>query len=425
MIRNLPAVVPLLLLLAICSGLPAQQQNSFFASLNVDSPASAAVPAPVTASVLTDSNIQLNMHGFPGIHPVVVFFATSFSAGGSLSINAAPSLNQYGFGIDIPDMGAPGYSDQEYVNGYLLPGSSSFTNSLGDLNLTINLPACALVGGQPVCVTAPTWEVSAQALMVDPTNAPFGIRSTGAGTGAFTNGFEEFSIGTDGFATFAFRGGFTFPFYGFAYTQAFVSENGYIAFASAGLTGFPTLTVSAVSSGAPRIMSFYEDLVQGTSGGVQARIYAQQFVAPGPGGTPVRKIRFVHWMLQEFANTTGPHGGETVITENGDIAVFVAGYNSTPSINTFVGITRGSGGPAVTGFGRDLSVDVALGPTTVPMGQHAFELFDHGNAAGVVNAIDVVALGIFNNSPVGRGITFLLDPSTPNVTPSTTGYIIQ
>ncbi len=417
--------LPITILLLACLGLPAQQQNSFFASLSVDSAPSPTMPAPVTVNVLTDSDIRLNLQGFPGVHPVVVLFSTSFAPGGSLSINAVPSLNQYGFGIDIPDQGSPGYSDQEYVNGYLLPGSSSFTDVSGNLSLTINLPACVVVNNQPTCVTAPNWEVSAQALMVDPTNAPFGVRSTGAGVGLFTNGFQEFSIGTDAFATFAFRGGFTFPFYGNVYTQAFISENGYIAFGAGGLTGFPTLTVNAITTGPPRIMSFYDDLVQGQSGGVQARIYAQQFAVSGPGGTQVRKIRFVHWMLQEFGNTTGPHGGEIVITENGDLAVLVAGYNSMPSINTFVGITRGSGGPVVTGFGRDLSQDVALGPTTVPMGQHAFELFDHGTPGGAVNPLDVVALGSLLTSSVGPGIKFFLDPTTPNVSPSTTGYIIQ
>ncbi|HGY89559.1 MAG TPA: hypothetical protein ENK43_00155 [Planctomycetes bacterium] len=418
-------VLPITVLLLACLGLPAQQQNSLFASLNVDSPPSPTMAAPVTVNVLTDSNIKLNLHGFPGSNPVVVLFATSFAPGGALSINAVPTLNQYGFGIDIPDQGSPGYSDQEYVNGYLQPSPSSFTDFVGNLSLTINLPACAVVNGQPTCVTAPNWEVSAQALMVDPTNAPFGIRSTGAGVGLFTNGFHEYTIGTDGFATANFLGGFSFPFYGNVYTRAYISENGFVAFSSAGISGFPTLTIGDITSGPPRIMTFYEDLVQGTSGGVQARIYSQQFSVAGPGGTQVRKIKFVHWMLQEFANTTGPHGGETVITENGDIAILVAGYNSTPSINTFVGITRGSGGPAVGGFGRDLSMDVAFGPTTVPMGQHAFELFDHGTPGGAANGIDVVALGFFNNSNVGPGITFLLDPTTPNVTPSTTGYIIQ
>ncbi len=415
----------LLVFALMMGGLAAQQPNTPFAGLNVDGPAFPPVSAPVTMPVFTDSDIMLNIHGFPGSNPVVVLFATSFAAGGSISFDAVSSLNQYGFQLDIPDQGAAGYSDQEYVNGYVQPGSLSYTDNVGDLQLIINLPACVTVNNQPICITQPNWEVTAQALVVDPTNAPFNIRSTGAGTGQFSNGYQEFSLSGDQFATFTFLGGLTVPFYGNVYSQARVSSNGFVAFTNntGGLAGFPNPTPNGIASGPPQIMTFYNDLEPQITA-FNPRVYAQQFVEVGPGGGLVRKVKFVHERLAEFSNTTGPHGGEAVITENGDIAVLVAGYNSTPSINTGVGITRGSGGPAVVGFGRDLSMDVALGPTTVPAGQHAFELFDHGNTTPS-NALDLVSLGLFSNNGVGPGIAFLLNPTTSNTSPATTSYIIQ
>jgi len=107
------------------------------------------------------------------------------------------------------------------------------------------------------------------------------------------------------------------------------------------------------------------------------RIYAQQFEEFG-----VDKVKFVHQRLAEFNNTTGPHGGEVVITEHGAISVLVAPYNSAPSSNTAVGISPGNGVDTVaaqpTPFGRDLTSDFAAAPTMLPIGGAGFEVFDLG-----------------------------------------------
>ena len=122
--------------------------------------------------------------------------------------------------------------------------------------------------------------------------------------------------------------------------------NGYISFAPAP-TGFPTPSVTDVLGGVPRIMSYYTDLIPSPPAG---RIYYQQFAQAGE-----RKMKIAHERLAEFGGTTGPHGGEMVIAESGDIHLLVPTYNGAISINTVVGITPGGnidpgGGPGSTAF---------------------------------------------------------------------------
>ncbi|MCA9320913.1 MAG: hypothetical protein KDB53_09270, partial [Planctomycetes bacterium] len=183
----------------------AQQPNGVFSALNVNGPASVAVVAPANVPVFTDSVITVNVKGFPGGNslfpgaaPAVVLFATSFAPSGSIAVN---SFNGFGFQLDLPDQGAPGYSDQEFVNGFTRPGTLSFLDAVGNLSIPATVPACTVFAGTPVCITQTTFNVSAQALVVTATGSPFGITSTGAATASFTNGYRAFSLNSDNFAT--------------------------------------------------------------------------------------------------------------------------------------------------------------------------------------------------------------------------------
>ena len=108
-------------------------------------------------------------------------------------------------------------------------------------------------------------------------------------------------------------------------------------------------------------------------------------------------MKLVHYRYAEFANATGPHGGETIISENGDIVQLTPAYQVSPSINTIIGVTRGAGGTIGTGataFGRDLSADAMVaGGTQLAANDEAFELFDHGNGTACNNCIDLIGFG--------------------------------
>lgn len=404
---------PIIIALLAAATLTAQQPNGTFSSLNINGPASATVAAPSLTRTFTDSVVDVRVQGFPEPDPVLLLGAVAVEDGGSLSLGA---VNIADFALDLADTGNPGYGDQILVDGFSFPGPNSTTNASGEYGFSLMVPSCVATNGALPCLET-TIEVSFQALVSDP-SALFNVRSTGAGRARLLNGGQEFALSGDQAAIFLFRDGFTFDFYGTTYTRAWISANGYVSFTQAP-TGFPSPTPNDIAFGPPRIMSFYNDLqpeIQVTS----PRIYAQQFEENG-----TRKLRIVHERLAEFGNFTGPHGGEITMTENGEVAVLVAPYNGLPSIATGVGITPGGGlDPVPFGqFGRDLTADIASGPTVLGAGKLGFELFEV--IGPNTNIMDVIGVGLNNGSDVGPGIVYRPDPTLPNTDPLTSGYVID
>ncbi len=404
---------------------------SFFNQYMVDQPASASlgVPAPIQVSAITDAPINMNIQAFTASFPVIMVYDRAAALGNTISIN---QYNNYNIQLDLRDRGMNGYVvDQILFSGYDFPSPMTWTDSAGQLTHTILLPACTTTStGSTVtttCITNPNldqFEVSSQAIVFDPTNPPFNLRSTPAVQGLFDNGYVEFSLNDsaaagEDYGIFTFKQGFTFRYYGIVYTQAYVSSNGHVSFGAVD-TSFPNPTVQGIRTGVPRIMSFYNDLVPEGMPYPSTKVYAQQF----KDSSGLTKVKFVHDHLAEFGNATGPHGGEIIITDNDDIAVFVPGYNGTPSINTAVGITPGGGiDPNVPGFGQDLSVRYGTFFIRAP-GKSAFELFDHGQNPAT-NMIDLIGFANVPSHPVGPGIVFLKNNNQPNTTPSNSAYIIQ
>lgn len=401
-------------LLATC--LWAQQPNSLFASLNLDSSPGHEVPAPVVATAFTDSVITTRIRAFPGENPVVVLLSGTQTFGGALQFGA---LSVPGFALDLADVGAPGYADQVFADGFVNPNETSVTDVFGQLSLVGNVPSCPPGGGP--CLTIPRFEFGVQAIVIDPT-APLNLRSTGAGLWRFTNGrtcINLSQLNNDGSVIYTFRAGFRFPFYGVSYTRLWVSENGYVSFTPAS-SGFPNPNVGEIISGAPRIMSFYTDL------DVTPPSFSPDVcVTESQDADGRRKVKIVHNRIQEFGLSTGPHGGEITLADSGEIAVYVGEYGGQPTINTAVGITPGFNrdpAPQPTPFGIDLSAAYGAG-VALGVGRAGFELYDHGPPS-VTNPIDVIALGYDNMSPIGVGIVFIPDPLLPNTNAGNSGYVI-
>lgn len=415
-----------LLLVALLAGFAGAQgvTANFFNQYFVDGPASNSLgmSSPIAASSITDAPVNMNVQAFNMSFPVVMLYDSAAVLGNTSIINA---WNNFNLQIDLRDKGNDGYTNQILFSGYDTPNSETWTDNTGQLSATAMIPACTTVVSTTTCITnaaLDTFEVGSQAIVFDPTNPPFNLRTTPSFQGTFVNGYEQFDLNDSGgedFEIYDFKQGFTFRYYGIIYTQAYVSSNGFVSFGAAD-TSFPSISVNSVRTGVPRIMSFYNDLVPQGMPYPTTKVYAQQF----KDATGLTKVKFVHDHLAEFSNQTGPHGGEIIVTDNDDIAVFVPGYNGTPSINTVVGITPGNSiDPNVSGFGPDLSALYGTNTVRGP-GKSAFELYDHGPGTPQ-NPIDVIGFANVPAHPVGPGLVFLKNTNTSNTTPSNSSYIVQ
>ncbi|MFT7617129.1 MAG: hypothetical protein ACI97A_000763 [Planctomycetota bacterium] len=404
-----------------------------FNSYMVDQPAATGtgLTSPIPASSITDAVITMNVQAFPiADSPVAMIIDRGPVLGGTIQINA---LSFGSLQIDLRDKGNNGYSEQILFCGFSSPVSlATHTGGGGAFSATTGIPACAQnTNGVTICITNSIFdqfEIGSQALVVDPTKIPLGLETTPAVQGLFDNGYKQFMLSGESNGVFTFKQGFVFKYYGLSFTQANLSANGFVSFGQVD-TGFPSPTVSSIRTGVRRILSFYNDLVpeqlNATGTGpayALTRIYAQQF----KDVNGLTKVKFVHDHLAEFSNTTGPHGGEIIITDNDDIAVFLPGYNGVPSINTAVGITPGNSvDNNVPTFGENLSQRFGTLYTPPSLGDSAYEVFDHGPPAGVLNPIDLIGFANNPTHPVGPGIVFLKDTNVPNTTPTNSRYIIQ
>ena len=188
----------------LCATSAAQQVNGPFHALAVNQPTSNVLfQANTTAAVFTDSTITVNMKGQAST-PVILLW-------GTLQLNALTMLN---FKVDLANQGSS-YANQQLMNGYTNPSPSTWTNTAGDLAYLAQLPACVISGtGALTCISPTTFSQAVQAVVQDPTNAPFNVSTTGACNLTFTNGYTNFALGSFGAdlsVTYNFLGDFNYP----------------------------------------------------------------------------------------------------------------------------------------------------------------------------------------------------------------------
>lgn len=405
----------------------AQQVNTVGAQLNINGPiatSSGIVAAqnpvlgigPLETSAFYGQANSIRIAGVPNM-PIALIFG-AYQPGAIVVPGAVGTIS-----VDIADAGGF-YANQILVSGFSNgPASYAQTNASGNYGISPIL-TCPL-GSAGACATLSPIIAAVQAIVGSPSNPPYFVQSTAASViSVFSSPFTMLTLANDNSVLYNFPNGFTFNFYGTTYTSCFISANGFVSFGAAD-AGFPFPTVTSVRAGVRRIMSFYEDLTPeaGTSA-LTSRVYAHQFI---DGGTT--KVRVVHENVAEFGNATGPHGGEIVMSQNGDIEIFLPQYCQVPSINTVVGITPGFNldpgsisTPGQTVYGRDLSADVNLGPTPLGINRIGFELFDYSNLP-LMNPIDLVGFGYTPGALYSTGVRFTRNPLV--TAPGQAEYIVQ
>ena len=385
-----------------------QQQNLPFSSLALNAdPTTVFNQGPTTLNTFTDSPITIFVRGAPNSAVAILQ--------GPLQVEALDfgTFNNPFF-VDIAQTGNT-YANQFIVNGFTAPGSA-VTGPTANYSIDVVVPACQTnTQGVVTCITQSSFNRAVQALTVDPSSTPFGVRTTGAAQANFTNGYTEYTTGSGGNQKVVFLGGFTFPFYGVTYASAnnspvsqscFVHADGFISFGSNAGPGFVNPGLNDARTGPRRILTYFSDL-EPQIAQFNPSIFSQQFT----DANGVRKVRIVHERLAEFANVTGPHGGEVVIDENGGIELTIGNYQVSSSINVINGVARGSGGtipPNSTAFGQDMTADAAIGRIYPNPNDECFELFDVGNGTAPVNPQDNIGL-TFRLTPIpgmGFQITF-------------------
>lgn len=415
-------------ILVFAASLTAQEVNTTAAQMNVNGPLTynlgflpVLVGSPVlgvgpleTTAFIGSVNV-VRLSGAPSM-PVLIAF-------GAYQPNAFTAPN---FGFDLADAGGF-YANQILLSGFSNgPQPGAQTNATGTLQISMTL-TCP-VSGAGACAAFLPAVTALQSVIGDATNAPLFIRSTAASViSVFDGPPTTFTLTGDNSQTFSFPPGFVFNFYGTNYTNCFVSANGFISFGATD-TGFPSPSVATVRAGVRRIMTFYQDLEpQVSTSAYTTRVFAHSFVDAGQ-----TKVRVVQENLSEFADSTGPHGGEIVMSQNGDIEIFMPPYCQTPSINTVFGITPGANidsgftpVPGQTPFGRDLTADANLGPTPLGINRIGFELFDYGAIPFMapVNPLDLVGFGFTPGALYSPGVRFLRNPLVTGV--GQAEYIVQ
>lgn len=408
--------------------LAAQEVNTTAAQMNVNGPLTylqGIFPVVVAPTVLGVGPLEtsafigsvnvVRIAGAPSM-PVLLAYGTYRP-----SAFAAPN-----FGFDLADAGGF-YANQILLSGFGSgPSPSAQTNATGTLQISMTLQ-CP-VPGPGACGPSLPLVTALQAVVADATNAPLFIRSTAASViSVFEGPPTTFALSADSSATFSFPPGFVFNFYGTNYTNCFVSANGFISFGAMD-PGFPNPSVTTARIGVRRIMSFYQDLEpQVSATAYTTRIFAHSFVDAGQ-----TKVRVVHENVAEFADSSGPHGGEVVMSQNGDIEIFMPPYCQTPAINTVVGITPGNNidsgitpVPGQTPYGRDLTADATLGPTPLGINRIGFELFDYGSVPFIppLNVLDLIGFGFTPGALYSPGIRFIRNPLVNTV--GQAEYIVQ
>lgn len=370
-------------------GLVAQQPNTVFAGLTIDSNDGPLYPMNVNVRNNTPANVAIS--GVPGAK-----FLIGLSANGQLQPFSAPL---FGDKLDLP-FNPP---IVPWFNGYFGPGINTFfTNSLGDFSINVNVPGSVAVGTN----------YSLQALVDDPAS-PFGVSLTAATQVTVTQGptvtnlvFGDPDEGVSVVDLAPF--GLTIPFYGVNYTKLHVHVNGYVVPSNSGSASGSDFVPTAASfaSGPPRIAPLWVDQILGT-GLIQATIDPNP---PGQSGF----VTIDYQNVQDFPGvTTGSIFNYDIrVDANGQVDINHP-FSMNPS--TFyiflVGMTAGGNlGPNAT-----VTKDLSALDNTFYLGaanENFFELFQSIQGNPGLPSYDVQ----------GRTLTFF--PNSPGALPqSTSSYV--
>jgi len=171
-----------------------------------------------------------------------------------------------------------------------------------------------------------------------PRSDSFGY-TCGVEAGGYVQGTTALGLtGDDATATVSLP--FSFPFYGGAYGQAFVSSNGNLNFLAADTTYSNTTIPSAATPNAA-VYAFWDDLVLDTSSGVFTRT----------AGTAPNRSFLVEWRNATFFGATGRIDAEIELYENGQIALRYRNLDPASTVE--------QGGSATVGI-EDAAGTVAL-----------------------------------------------------------------
>lgn len=398
-----------------------QQLNNLSAQLNVNGPITWTVAPPLGVQQPVLGFGPIATSAFLGSTQVVRVRGGAFQPVALVYGNLAIGAFSYGGNsIDIADDGAL-YANQILVSGFAgSPGA--FTNAAGDFTMN---PVLLCPGNSATsCATFLPTTATLQAVVGDASAAPFFVTASAACVVSVFGTQTLFALSAEQSTVYNFPSGFTFNFYGTNYTSCFVNANGFVSFGGVD-NSFPVPTPFLVRSGPRRIMSFYDDLepqIQASARGT--RIYAHSFVDGGQ-----TKVRIVHENCTEFADANGPVGGEMVLSQNGDIEIFIPPTCYEPFFNTVVGITPGQNiDPAVEpppgqiDFGRDLSADVIAGPTPLGVNRAGFEIF-YEFPTPAAHPLDLQGFGSTPGALYSSGIKFIRNPLVTG--PNQAEYIIQ
>ncbi len=203
------------------------------------------------------------------------------------------------------------------VNFLAFPSTFADSNGDGSLNLISNEPGA--IGGTFFC----------QALAVDPI-APFGISVSNQTRGTIhpqvpTSAGSRTNLNLADDSSALVPLGFSFPFYGQTYTEAYVNSNGTLTFGQAN-TSF-TITESFFLSGAPTIAGLWTDLNPQLGGAVEWDATS----------TPGQTITF-HWTNVNDNLQGGPNTFSISLDLNGHI---ITDYGACTVSEGIVGMTPG------------------------------------------------------------------------------------
>jgi hypothetical protein len=298
-----------ILVLSLAAVAPAQQWNSFTASMMFDG--NFGPPVPMLFNCSRGLPHGVTIQGLPYM-PFVVY--------------GSPTMLSQGIFV-----GGPGIVDINPVGYYTL--FNGLTNPVFNTGASgIWSASFTLVSTTPLNTTQ-----SYQTLLAD-VSAPTGARLTMATQLVVSPGLTttSYSLTDNGYATYSFpTSGITnFPFYNTTYTTMFISANGYCSFVGADDDFTPL--VSEFNSSFPRMAPKWADLHPELGGSVNV----QTNLADSPPTVTVNWVNLPEW-AQNGANHTF---SLKLYSQIGDIEM-VHGPLSPPvmSYESLTGITRGGG----------------------------------------------------------------------------------
>lgn len=271
------------------------------------------------------------------------------------------------------------------------------------------------------------FSIAWQAIVTDPTNAPFGIDNTECGDANFQNGqFLTVNVTSTAAQEVSFLPGKVFNFHGVSYSSVWLHKSGFVTFGAA--TGIPSggFTIDTVSwvNDRPSISGFMADwenptqvLFEELGTGVRV-VYGDPVANPGQlshfGGADVNEFE-IDLSLQD-ASFSNPQDGVFSLIYS---AIDPNAANQRG--DGMLGHTPGGAFLLGGGVNSDLGVPVSVGPGFA-------QLEEHNATGGNASVVGYDGLGTeraYNNisSWNGRSITFV--PAAGYSIPGDAGYQSQ